>query len=395
MCNRFRPTQRLYGLLVHPYREAYLPFWPTWFAHASAKLARLSIGFLTLMNHDTLSDVLRSVRLRSSVFFYVSCGSYWAAEAPDSRAIAANVMPDADHVIHYHVVTKGECWVAIVGEPPIKLHRGDIVMMPHGDAHVMSSAPGMRAHLHPGWPEEMKTNLRPFRIAYEGVTGSQLKDTAMSSPDHATTMVCGFIGCDTRPFNPLIATLPRMMHLPAKGGIWSEQFVQMAATECDSRRSGSEVLLERMSEMMFVDAVRRHVDSMPEESRGWLAGLRDRHVGRALALMHEQPAGNWTVDELAKRANLSRSALHERFVELIAQPPMQYLTNWRMQIASRLLCDTQSSVAAIALEVGYDSEAAFARAFKRLVGAPPATWRRMQGKPTERATLEHPISIAV
>lgn len=349
------------------------------------------------MNHDTLSDVLRSVRLRSSVFFYVSCGSHWAAEAPHSREIAANVMPGADHVIDYHVVTKGECWAAIVGEPPLKLHRGDIVMLSQGDAHVLSSAPGMRAHLAPGWPEEMKINQRPFRIAYDGIAGKQMGTTAMSAPEHATTLVCGFIGCDTRPFNPLIATLPRMLHLPANsGGVWSEQFVQMAATECDTRRPGSEVLLERLSEMMFVDAVRRHVDTLPEESHGWLAGLRDRFVGRALALMHERPAYNWTVDELSKHASLSRSALHERFVELVGQPPVQYLTNWRMQLASRLLCDTQSSVASIALEVGYDSEAAFARAFKRLVGAPPAAWRRQQGKTSaDRMVLEHSASIAV
>lgn len=336
------------------------------------------------MSHDTLSDVLRSVRLRSAVFYYVSCGNHWAAEAPGSRGIAPTVLPGADHVIDYHVVTKGECWAAVVGQPPLKLRRGDIVMLPHGDAHVMSSAPGLRADLSTSWFHELKLHRRPFRVAYDGVTGPLVNPAAQSPTElrddtSATTLVCGFIGCDIRPFNPLIATLPRLLHLPANGaGGWNEQFVQLAVAESNSKRPGSEALLERMSEMMFVDAVRRYVDSLPPDSYGWLAGLRDRFVGRALALLHEMPALDWNLDELSKQVGLSRSALHERFVALIGQPPMQYLTNWRMQLASRLLRDTQSSVASIALEVGYDSEAAFARAFKRLVGAPPAAWRRGQ-----------------
>jgi AraC-like DNA-binding protein len=198
----------------------------------------------------------------------------------------------------------------------------------------------------------------------------------------AATLVCGFIGCDVRPFNPLIAMLPRLLHLPARGrDSWSQQFIQVAAAESGSRRPGSEVLLERISEMMFVDAVRTFAETLPATSTGWLAGMRDRFVGRALALMHERPAEAWSIDDLGKQVGLSRSALHERFVELIGLPPMQYLAQWRMQVAARLLRDTQSSVAAIALEVGYDSEAAFARAFKRLVGSPPSLWRRTKARP--------------
>ena len=343
------------------------------------------------MSHDTLSDVLRSVRLRSAVFYYVSCGENWAAEAPDSREIAATVMPGADHVIHYHVLTKGECWAAVAGEQPIKLRRGDIIVLPQGDAHVMSSAPGLRAGLDPEWLDELKQQQRPFRIAYQDTTGPKMatESTAVMSQIDAspTTMVCGFIGCDMRPFNPLIATLPKIMHLASKdGGIWNEQFVQLAVTETGSKRPGSEALLERMSEMMFVDAVRRHVDSLPEDSHGWLAGLRDRFVGRTLALLHEKPALDWSLEELSKQVGLSRSALHERFVSLIGQPPVQYLTNWRMQLASRLLLEGRSTVATIAVDVGYDSEAAFARAFKRLVGMPPAAWRRAHDPAAARAS---------
>lgn len=286
-------------------------------------------------------------------------------------------------MIEYHVVTAGECWAAIVGEPPLRLRRGDILILPHGDAHVVSSAPGMRADPKVDWYYEMKRRQRPFRVAYEGrvaTVDSEDGPADAAAGDRATTtLVCGFIGCDLRPFNPLIATLPRMLHLPAIGdSSWNEPFLRLAVTESQARGPGSEALLERMSEMMFVDAVRRHVDTLPDQSTGWLAGLRDRFVGRALALMHAQPAAAWTIDDLSHQIGLSRSALHERFVALVGQAPMQYLTSWRMQLAARQLRNTQSSVASIALEVGYDSEAAFARAFKRIVGTPPATWRRLQ-----------------
>lgn len=326
------------------------------------------------MSHDTLSDVLRTVRLRGAVFFYVSGGREWAAEAPDSKEIAPAVMPGAEHVMQYHVVTGGNCWAGIVGQPPVRLGEGDIVLFPHGDAHVMSSAPGMRADPMVAWYREAKLDPLPISIAYEGTSGPQ---PAPPGQGGLTTIVCGFLSCDVRPFNPLIATLPRMLPLRAtEGGGWVAQFLQQAVAESHARRPGSEAMLARMSEMLFVDAVRRYVDALPPEGTGWLAGLRDRFVGRALALLHERPAEVWTLDELGRQVGLSRSALHERFVQFVGQPPMQYLAQWRMQLASGLLRSSNATVATIALEVGYDSEAAFARAFKRLVGLPPATWRR-------------------
>ncbi len=138
-------------------------------------------------------------------------------------------------------------------------------------------------------------------------------------------------------------------------------------------------MLERLAETVFVDTTRRYLDELPEDATAWLAGLRDRYVGRALALLHEKPDHPWTIHELGHRVGLSRSALHERFLRFLAQPPMHYLANWRIQVGSRLLRETGRTVADIALEVGYDSEAAFSRAFKRLVGTPPAAWRRAAG----------------
>jgi len=325
------------------------------------------------MSQDTLSDVLRSVRLRGAVFFYVSGGREWAAESPAAKDIASAVMPGAEHVMQYHIVTGGDCWAGIVGQPPVRLGTGDIVQFPHGDAHVMSSAPGMRADPGIAWFHEAKIDQLPIRIAYEGTSGPMPSPPGQSG---LTTIVCGFLSCNVRPFNPLIATLPRLLRLHGTDSGWVAQFLQQAVAESNANRPGSEAMLARMSEMLFVDAVRRYVEELPPEGTGWLAGLRDRFVGRALALLHERPADAWTIDELGRQVGLSRSSLHERFVQFVGLPPVQYLAHWRMQLASGLLRSSNATVATIALDVGYDSEAAFARAFKRLVGVPPVTWRR-------------------
>ncbi|MEO8249643.1 MAG: AraC family transcriptional regulator [Burkholderiales bacterium] len=330
------------------------------------------------MTQDTLSDVLRGVRLRGAVFFDVSTSSVWAAESLPATEIAPLLMPGVEHVVAYHAVTQGSCWAGIPSGPSVQLLAGDVVMFPRGDAHVVSSAPGARGSLDMSWLTDASIERLPLQVARSG------QDVLFPAPTEfsaSTTIVCGFLGCDLQPFNPLIAALPRLLHLRgADDGGWIARFTQQAAAESRARRPGGEAMLARMSEMMFVDAVRRHADHLPEQSSGWLAGLRDRFVGRALALMHEQPAQDWTLDELGRRVGLSRSALHDRFVQLMEMPPMQYLAQWRMQAAARLLLDTRATVAAIALDVGYDSEAAFARAFKRQVGKPPAAWRRERGE---------------
>jgi AraC-like DNA-binding protein len=331
---------------------------------------------------DILSDVLRFVRLRGAVFYYLNSGDEWAAEAPPSRDIAAAVMPGAEHVMEYHVVTKGAGWAAIVGQPPVQLQAGDIVMFPQGDPHVMSSAPGMRpTRFDRDRVFASRADAKPIPISFHGTTDFSV---GKANPDAFNNVVCGFLGCDLRPFNPLVATLPRLLHLPAgEDGHWIAPVLEQAVEASQNQRPGSRVLLERLSEMVFVDAVRRYVDTLPDESRGWLAGLRDRYVGRALGLLHGEPARDWTIEGLAGEVALSRSALHERFVDLVGQPPMQYLTQWRMQLAATLLRESKASVASVALEVGYDSEAAFSRAFKRVAGRPPAAWRRaLEAQPT-------------
>ncbi len=326
---------------------------------------------------DPLSDVLRSVRLRGSVFFHVSCRGQWSALAAPSHEMGPAVMPGAEHVIEYHLLVKGEGWVAVDGEPPLRLREGDIVMLPHGDAHVVSSAPGLAPVDEGDWLYRMRDDPKPIPITYSG--GMFQAGAGLPSEEATTVILCGFIACDLRPFNPLIAALPRLLHLPAEGvGAWVAPMLEHAAAESGELRAGSAALLQRVSEMVFVDGARRYLDSLPPQAQGWLGALRDRQVGRAITLMHGAPAEPWTLEELGRRVGLSRSAMHERFVALTGMAPMQYLANWRMQCGARLLRESHATVAAVALDVGYDSEAAFARAFKRATGLPPAAWRRAQ-----------------
>jgi AraC-like DNA-binding protein len=193
-------------------------------------------------------------------------------------------------------------------------------------------------------------------------------------------VVCGFLGCDATPFNPVLAMLPEVVHvpLPQAGADRLTALVELAVGEARDRRAGGRSVLLRIGELMFVEVVRRYLSSVRAEERGWLAGLRDPVVGRALALLHETPARSWTLDDLAREAGASRSVLTERFTHLVGRPPMHYLAAWRIQLASRRLSDGAAKISTVAGEVGYESEAAFSRAFKRLTGVAPAAWRSRQ-----------------
>jgi len=315
---------------------------------------------------DVLSDVLRSVRLTGAVYFDFELSSPWVAEAPPSREIVSLVMPGAQRVIEYHLIARGACWGHAVGEPPIRLKDGDLIIFPQGDAHVLSSAPGLRAS--PDLSLFVRSTT-PLPLVYERGGGG---------PER-TRIVCCFLGCDERPFNPLLTALPRTIHLSGAGNEaasgWLASLLNIAVRESGSARPGRDNILARMSELMFVEAVRRYVETLPPAQTGWLAGLRDPVVGQALAALHGEPAASWTVESLARTVGVSRSVLADRFTEMVGQPPMQYVALWRMQLASRRLLEGEP-VAEVASAVGYESEAAFSRAFKKLVGDAPATWRR-------------------
>jgi AraC-like DNA-binding protein len=325
------------------------------------------------MGADALSDVLRTVRLTGAIYFNFDLASPWAAEAPAGRLVAPLVMPEAEHVIEFHVIGKGACWGGLVGEAPRRLEAGDVLVFPQGDPHVLSSAPGMRAEL----------DWSLYRRA-EGAQRLFVQEADGSGKDRVQ-LICGFLGCDLRPFNPLFAGLPRVIHLSSRKGQdagWLDHFIAAVVAESASKRAGGENVLARLAELMFVEVVRRYLDTMPADQQGWLAALRDRAIGRALALMHARPAHPWTLDELAKEAALSRSALAERFTLLVGVPPMQYLAQWRIQLAASLIAGGTMSINMIAARVGYESEAAFNRAFKRLVGLAPGAWRRTRSLPS-------------
>jgi AraC-like DNA-binding protein len=314
---------------------------------------------------DALSDVLRAVRLTGAVFFDVRASEPWVAEAPSGDSVVGTIFPGSEHLISYHVVTEGTIWGGVPDEPYIHLHAGDIIVFPHGDAHVLSSAPGMRGSLDLTRFDMAMHAQRPFAI------------TMGDRPDPAR-FVCGFLGCDARPFNPLLNALPRILHVSDQTGGALQTFVQCAIAESKNPRPGGEAVLGRLSELMFVDVVRRYLETLPADRTGWLAGLREPFVGKALATLHRTPAREWTLEGLSREVGLSRSALAERFTEYVGQPPMQYLTNWRMQLAANHLLAGTDAVAAIAERVGYESEAAFSRAFKKAVGTPPSQWRKQR-----------------
>ncbi|MCH4564542.1 AraC family transcriptional regulator [Halomonas sp. EGI 63088] len=341
------------------------------------------------MSQDTLSQVLRSVRLRGAVFYHVEGSARWVSESPPAAEVATLIMPGVEHVMAFHVLTHGECWASVIGASPVALGEGDVVIFPRGDPHVMSSEPGMRGtvDLTPyGLP---RPEQLPFFASRQGESLSMSR-LDRGSERHGATLVCGFFGCDANPFNPLLASLPRLLHVRARAGTdddWIAHFIRFALSESTHKRPGGEALLERLSEAMFVELMRRYLEEMPAGRSNWFAGLRDRHVGRALALLHQRPGDAWTIDKLTDYIGLSRSALHERFARFTGHAPMHYLAKWRMQVAAGLLRQSSASVAAIALEVGYESEAAFSRAFRRETGLPPATWRREQTRLAERESL--------
>jgi len=333
------------------------------------------------MSRDTLSDLLRAVRLRGAIFYYLQGSAPWVAEAPASTEIIPAIMPGVEHMIEFHGLAKGTCFASIAGEEPVQMEEGDVILFPQGDAHVMASAPGLRA---PRTSNNDYFGPRPPQLPVAMVLPAPPGVTALATVDGdpQTQLICGFLGLDARPFNPLLASLPRVLHVPGRtlgANSWVSAFMRAVVTESSQKRPGGEAVLERMSEMLFVEVLRRHVDSLPEEQTGWLAGMRDQAVGRALSLLHEKPAEDWTLERLSDAAALSRSSLHDRFVHFIGQPPMQYLTHWRMQVASGLLRDTKAKVVEVAMDVGYESEAAFSRAFKRVVGVGPSEWRRARG----------------
>lgn len=344
---------------------------------------------------DPLSDVLRTVRLTGALFFVWRVAWPYVTPVPSGRAFAPIVLPGAQQIISYHILTHGSCWGALIGEAPVRLETGDILLIPHGDPYVMSSSAQMCAATQ----HEMEPALQFFRQMAAGNLPFVVEEGPFVVADSeggtaSTRVICGFLGSDVRPFNPVLAALPRLVHLrpPADSAPDRLQsLIDYTLAEAQQPRPGGQCMLVRLSELMFVEVVRRWLARWDASTAAgparsdWLAGLRDPLVGRALMQLHRRPADAWTLEALAGEVGVSRSRLAESFTRFVGQPPMQYLAQWRLQLASRMLADGSAKVAAIARDVGYQSEASFSRAFKRFVGVSPAQWRRDAMAATRRA----------
>jgi AraC-like DNA-binding protein len=323
---------------------------------------------------DTLSEVLRAVRLTGAVYFTVEGSVPWVVETPPGSVIAPHVGSGVEHIINYHVVTAGSCWAGPVGVPPFRLEAGDVIAFPQGDPHVLSSHPGMRGRPDVDLYRAANRQRLPLCVSLQG-----------GGPETAQ-LVCGFLGCDARPFNPMLAALPRVVHLTASRSSGVRPLVDLALIESAAPRPGSDGVLSRLSELLFVEVVRAFTAELAADQAGWFAGLRDGVVGLALHNLHQQPAASWSLVRLAKEVGVSRTILAERFTRLVGMPPMHYLARWRVQMAANLLRTTSLGMTEIAERVGYGSEPALSRAFKRTLGVAPATYRRgPAADPNERS----------
>jgi len=298
-------------------------------------------------------DLLRLPRVQSFSFVTGTQMAHATAMAAARNHVLAEVGWDVEEQ-------------GLVGAPPIRIREGDLLIFPQGDAHVLSSAPGMRAA--PDLAIYARTST-PLPLVYELGGGG----------DDRAHIICGFLGFDERPYNPLLAALPSVIHLAAGDADAATRplgtLLDYVVRESGRGNPGTQNVLSRLSELIFVEAIRQHLRTLPEKQLGWLAGLRDPIVGRALEALHAAPRDPWTVESLGRTVGVSRSVLAARFTEMVGHPPMHYLALWRMQLASRLLHEGQH-VVAVAQAMGYESESAFSRVFKKLMGVPPATWRR-------------------
>ncbi len=319
---------------------------------------------------DVLSDVLRTVRLSGAMLFLVDARLPWRSQAPHASRFAADVMPQAQHLVSYHIVVRGRCWGGLSDEPLQPMQEGDGLVVPHGDAYALASQPDAR----PSYGDDDAVAF------FRSMAAGELPPVVLEGgdgPGH-TSFICGFLGCDARPFNPILWALPRAIHLRrvTQPGDRLSHLLAYAIAELRERGPGQRDVLLRLAELMFVEVVRRHLAQVGGEATGWLAALRDPLISRVLACLHAKPSDAWTLESLSEASGASRSTLSERFAQIVGQPPMHYLAGWRMQLATRLLAEHSMKVRAIADAVGYASEAAFSRAFKKHTGLSPQAWRQ-------------------
>jgi AraC-like DNA-binding protein len=319
---------------------------------------------------DAFSEVLSGVRLKGAMFFSAEFSAPWRISTPHCRVLAPVLAPGAPHIVVYHFVVEGTAQARVEGGTDLELSPGDIVVFPHGDPHHLSAGPATN-------PVENAALLRR-------ITTGDLSPMQAGGGGAITRFVCGYLTLDPLLCGPILESLPAILKVNVRtdrAGHWLEQSILHLLEEAASDRAGSDAMLAKLSEALFVDTVRRYVAGLPDQTTGWLAGARDPVVGKSLAFLHKRPEHPWTIAELAAQVGVSRSSMVERFTRYLAEPPIAYLTGWRLRLAAQALTSSPKGVADVAAAVGYESEAAFNRAFKRAFGVPPARYRRESRNP--------------
>jgi AraC-like DNA-binding protein len=324
---------------------------------------------------DALSEALRSVRMTGAIFLAAEFTEPWSFAAPLARQAAPVLAPGTERIINYHLVTEGKAWVKILGEPDLCVEAGEIIIIPHGEAHTFCN----------GTPDIAFDGANSLR---QHVAGG-LSTLRWGGGGAATRFVCGFMGCERQADKSFLAGLPTTIKINIRNdatGAWLENSIRYLVSEGQQGQPGHNILLSKMAEALFIETLRCYIAFLPPDATGWLAGARDPITGAALALLHRGPAEHWTIDRLASAIGTSRTVLSERFTRYLGEPPLTYLTRWRMQLASRMLQTTKETILQIGLAVGYESEAAFVRAFRREFGMPPARYRRSLAQEREAAS---------
>jgi AraC-like DNA-binding protein len=317
---------------------------------------------------DVLSEVLKAIKLDAAFFYNAEFTAPWRVREPRSEVVAPHFAPPGGHVIIYHLLTEGRCVANIEGSKPVPIDSGDVVIFPHGDAHILGNGSAKTLDVEPNLQEILAKGLKLARAGGGG---------------EATKIICGYMSCDPQLSSALLAGLPPLLKVPIRddaGGQWLENTIRFSVGQAGIPSLGGEAVLSKLSEVLFVETIRRYIAHLPPEETGWLAGARDPEVGRALALLHRAPERPWTIAMLATEVGISRSVLAERFRHYLNEPPMSYLTRWRLLLAARMLKSSSRGVGDIAADVGYESEAAFNRAFKRQFSIPPARFRNAARK---------------
>jgi AraC family transcriptional regulator, alkane utilization regulator len=313
---------------------------------------------------DVLSDVLRTIRLEGALFLNGDMRAPWCVKIPRGADIAQVLKPGAQRLAICHLVLTGQCWAQTEGGEPIRVEAGEAIVVPQGHPHVLGSG------------------LQQAAVDIDHVVSPRvpaLERIRYGGDGEPTVIICSWFAYEGDAPNPMMANLPPLFTTPLRrrpAGPWIEQSINFVLGEAESRAPGSEMVAAKVAEVLFAEVLRGYIEGMPANNPGWLAGLRDPQVSRCLALMHGEPARGWTVDALANEVHISRSVLADKFAELVGAPPMQYLTRWRMIVAAGMLHNDQANLARVAEGVGYESEAAFNRAFKREYGVSPGQWRQ-------------------